>query len=111
MKISTILEDALDDVLLKKEEFYKLKLIINQAVSGKISEKQLREYILKSRIKMKEDLLKFFPSYVRLENDTHHNLTSDRLLKELKERNEFLEQIGGRINTIYHGLKEKIDQE
>ncbi|MHA2429424.1 MAG: hypothetical protein ACXACC_00185 [Promethearchaeota archaeon] len=111
MKIKTILEDALDDVLLNKEEFNKLKLVIKQVVSGKISEKKLREYILKSRIKIKDDLLKFFPSYAKLENDTHNGLPSDVLQKELQEKNVFLEQIAGRIDTIYQGLKEKIIQE
>ena len=61
MKIKTILEDALDELLLNKVEFSKLKIIIKQAVSGKINEKKLREYILKSRIKIKDDLLKKYP--------------------------------------------------
>lgn len=111
MKIKTILEDALDEVLLNKEEFNKLKLIIKQVVLGKISEKKLREYILKSRIKIKDDLLKFFPSYAKLENDTHFGLPSDVLQKELQEKNIFFEQIAGRIDSIYQGLKEKIIQE
>ena len=111
MKIKTILEDALDEVLLNKVEFSKLKIIIKQAVSGKINEKKLREYILKSRIKIKDDLLKFFPSYVKLENDAHHGLPSDELQKELQEKNMFLEQIAGRIDSIYQGLKEKMVQE
>lgn len=111
MKIKTILEDALDEVLLNKVEFSKLKIIIKQAVSGKINEKKLREYILKSRIKIKDDLLKFFPSYVKLENDTHHGLPSDVLQKELQQKNMFLEQIAGRIDIIYQGLKEKMVQE
>lgn len=111
MKIKTILEDALDELLLNKVEFSKLKIIIKQAVSGKINEKKLREYILKSRIKIKDDLLKFFPSYAKLENDTNHSLPSDVLQKELQEKNVFLEQIAGRIDTIYQGLKEKIIQE
>lgn len=111
MKIKTILEDALDDLLLNKVEFSKLKIIIKQAVSGKINEKKLREYILKSRIKIKDDLLKFFPSYIKLENDTHHDLPSNVLQKELQEKNVFLEQIAERIDTIYQGLKEKMIQE
>ncbi|MFX0025319.1 MAG: hypothetical protein ACFE8M_02815 [Candidatus Hermodarchaeota archaeon] len=106
MKIKTLLEDALEDVLLNKEEFDNLKFVIKQTVTGKISEKIFREYILKSRIKMKDDLLKFFPAYAKLENDTY-NLQSDLLLKELQEKNSFLEQVAERLDSIYQGLKEK----
>ena len=107
MKMKTILEEALEDVLLNKEDFNNLKLMIKQAVSRKISEKSLREYILKSRIKMKDDLLKFFPSYAKLEHESQCNLPSDVLLKELEEKNSFLEQVAGRLDSIYQGLKGK----
>ena len=106
-KGSAFIAEALEDVLLNRKEFNNLKLVIKQAVSRKISEKKLREYILKSRIKMRDDLLRFFPFYAKLENDSQSNLPSDMLLKELQEKNAFLVQVAGHLDTIYQGLKDK----
>lgn len=108
MKSKSVLEQALEDILLNESEFDNLKRIIKQAITGEKSDKFLRQYIFKFLIKKKDALLQFFPSYAKVENDTNHNtLPSKELQKELQEKNEFLEQVGVRINNIYKKLKEK----
>jgi len=107
MKQKSVLEQALEDILLNESEFDKLKRIINQALTGEKSNKFLRQYIFKFLLKKKDALLEFFPSYAKIENDTNNTLPSEELQKELQEKNEFLEHIGTRINNIYKKLKEK----
>ena len=103
----SVLEQALEDILLDESEFEKLKRMITQTITGKRSDKFLRHYIFKFLINKKDALLEFFPSYAKIENKTTINSQSEELEKELQERNELLSQLGIRINRIYTKLKEK----
>lgn len=107
MTHKSVLEQALEDILLDKSEFEKLKRIITQAIAGEKSDKFLRHYFFKFLINKKDALLEFFPSYAKVENKTHINLPPEELEKELQERNELLEQLGTRIHNICNKLKEK----
>lgn len=103
-----IFERALEDVLLNKTELNNLKSIIKDVASGKSSDKLLREEIVKTRISMMKDLLKFFPYFTTSVKDTNKTFMQiNTLQKELQEKNAFLEQVGQRINNIYNRLKKQ----
>lgn len=107
MKQKSVLEQALEDILLNESEFERLKRVIAQTIAGKKSDKFLRHYIFKFLINKKDALLEFFPSYAKVENETTINLPSEEFQKELQEKNELLEQLGTRIHNIYTKLKDK----
>ncbi|MFW9946484.1 MAG: hypothetical protein ACFFBZ_08785 [Promethearchaeota archaeon] len=107
MDQKSVLEQALEDILLNESEFEKLKRVIAQTITGKKSDKFLRHYIFKFLVNKKDALLTFFPSYAKVENEATISLPSEELQKELQERNELLEQLGTRIHNIYIKLKEK----
>ena len=104
-----IFERALENVLLNESELNNLKSIIIDVVSGKRSDKSLREQILKTRIKMIKDILKLLPFFTTSLNDANKtSMQINTLPGELQERNALLEQLGQRINNIHNRLKEKV---
>ena len=104
-----IFERALENVLVNKGELNNLKSIIMDVVSGKRSDKFLREHILKTRIKMLNDILKLFPFFTTSVKDTNKtSMQINTLQEELQERNALLEQLGQRIHNICDRLKEKV---
>ncbi len=109
------LNEMLEKMLFNEKDLNILKIAIDNMNMGKISPKELRKYIIESRVKIIEKLLKFFPFYLKqvtiekpLEAlaQPHTNI---KLNQELQEKNEFLKDVGSRVNKIHKELKYKLE--
>jgi len=105
----------LEKMLFNEKDLNTLKIAIDNMNMGKISPKALRKYIIESRVKMIEKLLKFFPFYLKqatieksLEEfgQPHTNI---KLEQELQEKDKFLEEVGFKVNKIHEELKHKLE--
>ncbi|MFW9822046.1 MAG: hypothetical protein ACFFE4_03880 [Candidatus Thorarchaeota archaeon] len=110
-----LLSEMLEQILLNELELESLKLLINELSNGKISAKQLKIAIVKSRVNALKRVLDIFPFFhnrittqkelekLSFEEKFKPNLDLD-LKQELDERDRFLEQIGERIYHILENL-------
>jgi len=104
----------LEKIIFNETEFAILKESIINLSSGKITSKDLREIILKNRIRILEDIVDFFPFYVNHFSDKNLFDNRNKKIKEnkeleenIKEREEFLELVGKKINNILRNIKRK----
>jgi len=105
----------LEKMLFNEKDLNALKIAIDNMNMEKISPKELRKYIIESRVKIIEKLLKFFPFYLKqvtieksLEDFSRPH-TNIKLEQELQEKNEFLKEVGSRVNKIHVKLRKKLD--
>ena len=59
------LNEILEKMLFNEKDLNSLKIAIKDMCMGKISPKDLRRYIIESRVKIIENLIKFFPFYLK----------------------------------------------
>jgi hypothetical protein len=112
------LSNSLEKIIFDENDFNKLKQTINDLTLGLIEPKKLKEIIINSRFRLLEELLEFFPFYLKHDNFQHsveeyakESVNPDsRLIEELKEKDEFLQELGNRINNIFNKLKSKINE-
>lgn len=108
-----IFNALLEKIFFSEKELNILKQKINQVSLKIISPKDLRNYIFRNRIRIMEELLEFFPFYVKESinsNFSNESLQSERdgsLVEQIKEREELLKIIAKRLMIIYKNLKEK----
>ena len=74
-----------------------------------------REQIIELRIKLIDELIEFFPFFLK-KSLTENKLTeftdlgdSSSISEELLDKNNLLEEVGLKVNNIYKKLKEKFD--
>jgi len=109
------LNEMLEKMLFNEKDLNGLKIAIENMNMGKISPKELRKYIIESRVKIIEKLLKFFPFYLKqvtIEQSLDEFAQPDisiELEQELQEKNKFLEEVGFRINRIHAKLQKKLE--
>jgi len=109
------LSNSLEKIIFDENDFNKLKQTINDLSLGLIEPKKLKEVIINSRFRLLEELLEFFPFYLKHDNIQHsveeftkESESSDpRLNEELKEKDELLQELGNRIDNIFNKLKGK----
>jgi len=112
------LSNSLEKIVFNENDFNKLKQTINDLTLGLIEPKILKEIIINSRFRLLEELLEFFPFYLKRDSfqNSVEEFTKDsenpdpRLIEELKEKDEFLQELGNRIDNIFNKLKYKIDK-
>ena len=108
-----IFNALLEKIFFSEKELNLLKQKINQVSLKIISPKDLRNHIFENRIRIMEELLEFFPFYVKESinsNFSNESLQSERdgsLVEQIKEREELLKIIAKRLMIIYKNLKEK----
>lgn len=107
------LYDMLEKILFDENQLTKLKDGIEEVSTGRLSPKLLRKRIIELRVEIVEKLLEFFPFYFKqittnqkINEFTEKKITSAPLSEELQEKNELLEKVGTKINSIYEKLKE-----
>ncbi|MFX1240842.1 MAG: hypothetical protein ACFFA7_06295 [Promethearchaeota archaeon] len=107
------LYEMLEKIVFNEAQLTILKNGIEKVANGYLTPKDLRKQIIELRVKLIEDLIEFFPFYLKqnlienkLLNFTDSN-ESSLISAELEERNNLLEEVGCRINNIYRKLKEK----
>lgn len=105
-----LLLGMIEQIILNENELETLKLLINDLSAGKIDSKQLKIAIIKSRATALKRIFDIFPFYHKRiinqhEIDKFTSEISPELTQELEEKNNFLEEIGVRINKIVNCLK------
>ena len=107
-----ILYEMLEKIVFNEVQLTILKKGIEKVANGYLTPKDLRKQIIVQRVKLIEDLIEFFPFYVK-QSLTEQKLTSftdtTSMKTELDERNNLLEEIGLKVDNIYRNLKEKFD--
>lgn len=109
------LYEILEKIVFNETQLTVLKKGIEKVATGYLTPKDLRKQIIELRIRLIEELIEFFPFYLK-QSLTEKKLTSftdlnnsSSLLEELNEKNNLLEEIGFKVNNIYINLKEKFD--
>lgn len=104
--------EMIEQIILNKQELETLKLLINDLSTGKIDSKQLKIAIIKSRANALKRLIDIFPFFHKrivnqkeIDKFTGNNTIDPGIIQELEEKNNFLEEIGIRINKIVNSLK------
>ena len=107
-----LLSDLLEKIIFNENDLIEFQTIITNVSSGINSPRSLKEKIISSRVRILDELKDLFPFYMNqtnkkqgIEEFVENNQNSD-LIEELKEKNEFLSDIGNKINNIYEKLKE-----
>lgn len=110
-----LLYEMLEKIVFNEVQLMTLKKGIEKVANGYLNPKDLRKQIIELRVKLIEDLIEFFPFYLKqsltenkLNNYTDSNESSS-LSEKLQEKNNLLEEVGLRINSIYKKLKEKFE--
>jgi len=108
-----ILNALLEKIFFSKKELDILKEKINQVSLKAITPKELRNHIFGNRVRIMEELIEFFPFYVKesinsnASNESLHSERDGSLVEQVKEREELLEIVVKRLMIIYENLKEK----
>ena len=107
-----LLLEMIEQILLNEKELESLKLLINDLSAGKIDSKQLKIAIIKSRSNALKRIINVFPFFHKriinqqeIDKFTVNNSIHPELIQELEEKNNFLEEIGIRIDRIANTLK------
>ncbi len=105
----------LEKIVFNEAQLIILKKGIDKVANGYLNPKDLRKQIIELRVKLIEELIEFFPFYLK-QSLTENKLTSftdsnisSQISKELNEKNNLLEEVGFKVNNIYIKLKEKFD--
>ncbi len=111
---NNILSDFLEKVILNEKDFDKLKAAINDLSLGIIDSKDLKETIVKSRLRILDEVSRYLTyctesksSKVSSDNSAYDFNGDPALLKELEEKNALLEQVAVRVDNIFKQLKDK----
>jgi hypothetical protein len=102
----TYIEELLEKIVFDPKELNKLKKSISNLTSGIIKPHQIKKLILKSYIRIFEELVEFIPFY--FEQELNKRTINSELEAEIKEKDKFLEELGERINNIYLKLNERV---
>jgi len=110
------LYDMLEKILFDENHLIKLKDGIEEVSTGRLSPKLLRKQIIELRVEIVEKLLELFPFYLKQITVNHeiNEVTEKKLIstpssEEIQEKNELLEQVAIKINSIYEKLKENFE--
>ncbi|MFX1337980.1 MAG: hypothetical protein ACFFDK_05185 [Promethearchaeota archaeon] len=99
-------EELLEKIVFDPQELNVLKKTITDLSIGLIKPHQLKKLILKSYIRIFEEIGEFIPFY--FEQELRKRAIHPKLSEEILEKDKLLEELGERINRIYLNLKEKV---
>lgn len=111
MEKDIILNDMIEKILLDDNSLNVIKEAIDEVSKGIKTQREFREIFIKKREEELRQLCNLFPYYMKRAmnqqsiRDFAQNTNDSQLEKELQERNQFFEQFGLRIKTIYEKLK------
>ncbi len=108
-----LLSDLLERIIFNEKDFSDFKSAIFNISTGNSDPRLLKEKIINSRVRILEELKDLFPFYINQINKQQsldifiNDNNNSGLIEELREKDEFLTEIGNRINKITKKLKEK----
>ena len=111
MEKDIILNDMIEKILLDEESLKTVKEAIDEVSKGLMTSREFRKIFIKKREEELRQLSNLFPYYMKRAmnqqsiRDFTQNTNDSQLEKELHERNQFFEQVGLRVKTIYGKLK------
>ncbi len=109
-----LLYGLLEKIIFNEKDFEVLKKAINDITLGKIEPKELKERIIKSRIRILEELIEIFPFYVEQVNNrisiNNFKAGDNKNDTEINnnERDEFFNQISHKLDTLYEKIKSNV---
>jgi hypothetical protein len=103
---ASYVSNSLEQIIFEPSELNHLKNMIHNLIQGKITPAEMKRHLLNCRIRMFKDLNDFVNFFILGKINALDN-SSILLKKELKEKDELLQQLGERINKIYFNLMEK----
>lgn len=105
----TIIEQLLEAIFLDQEDLDQLKHEIKEVSKGTLDPLQLKKTIWSSRIRFKQEMINdFLPYYKELmKKSSPAQSHCSELYAKIKEREDLLETIAIKLNTLYHKVKEK----
>lgn len=111
-------EQIVERIVFEEEELEELKITIRNFKEGKIQAKQLKQKLLQCRGRMVKDISKFLSFCVdrvrdssqtpvdrNLTDSNQSDLVNDQLRQGLEEKNELLEAVAKKINTLVSKAK------
>ncbi|MBY9003436.1 MAG: hypothetical protein KGD73_05655, partial [Candidatus Lokiarchaeota archaeon] len=103
-----ILKGLVEKVIFEQDNLNLLKLKINQLSRDEITPKEMKQIILNQRAMMLEEILELFPFFIKnLQEDNSRTKSNDNntsvLEQKLGEREELLELVARRIQSLVHG--------
>ena len=109
-----ILQSSIENIVFREKDFEKLNHIINKLYKDKANLAEAKEKIATEFIQFRLRIIKNLFTFIKFhfkqdpESQKIENLPDySKLKKDLEERDEFLEIIGRKIETIYKKLAEK----
>ena len=109
-----LLSDLLEKILFNENDLNEFKTVILNGCTGNNHTRLLKEKVIRSRLRILEELLDIFPfytNYIDKKRSIKNFIDSDQnpeIIKDLLEKNELLTEIGGRLNIIYEKLQKNI---
>ncbi len=110
-KEDPLLLSFLEPIIFNKKDFETLKKVTVMLKEGRMDGKGFKKTILNQRVRILKEMLGMIPFYQQtaFKNEAlieHASDSTDALQEELSEKDEFLEQVGARINAIMKRLME-----
>ena len=111
MEKNTVLDDSIEKILLDPESLAAIKKAIDNVSKGLMTPREFRKMYFENRsieIKKLNRLFQFYNKQsIKLQSIQGFTQSSSnpQLEKELQERNQFFEQVGLRVKTIYGKLR------
>jgi len=110
------IEQLLEKIIFNENELERLKIAIKNSTEGKTSARELKQLILQCRGRILEDITAFIffikkaqiKNKVNLENNRNQPILStnveSQLREEINEKNELLETVAQRVNSLVYKL-------
>ncbi|MFX1500389.1 MAG: hypothetical protein ACFFDH_05425 [Promethearchaeota archaeon] len=118
---NSLLEDVLKEVIFDRKNLNELKINIQKTISGNITPKEYRKYILVYMNLLYEhlheklsDLISYnseHSSDQKLVNNDFKNLDENSLRDQLNEKNKFIETIAEKICKIDHQVNQVLSSD
>jgi len=119
----TVLFNFLEEIFFEKKERVKLKKAIVKVGENELEPEDLWEQLVQARVKIIEALLNKIPFLIEtsmkdqyIQDFANQKIPKEALKKlkekeqEIKEKDEFLAQIGGRIDDIFKKMKGNMEE-
>jgi len=101
--------NSLEKIIFKEEDFKEFKEIINSMNCGEKEIQLLKNKIVASRLRILKEIAGFFPYHINTPKASSNSYEILKLKEENKEKTEFLEELGNRINNLYIELSKEKD--
>jgi len=93
-------EKVLEEIVFNKAELEEIKIAVRNISKGEITAKQLKQNLLQCRGRIVEDVSNFLVYCLNRDNSNQSGLESEQLRREMMDKNELLEIVAKRINSL-----------